>query len=148
MKITTVNHEDIDSLIDVMILYYKFYEANIPSRRQIQKLIETLLGDPTKGIQFVAKTNNNLVGFVTLYQIMSTLKCSEVILMNDLFVIESMRRKGIGEKLFNIAWKYTIENGFPKMEWITEPDNFDAKKFYDKMGGKSSQWAYYSKIRN
>jgi len=64
--------------------------------------------------------------------------------MNDLYVDVASRGKGIGKALFTTAVDYTREHGYAKMEWMTEPDNHPARSFYDAMGGKHSDWIYYS----
>lgn len=146
MHIIPVEDEYRQELISLMLGYFDFYQIENPSIEKIIKLIDNLIDEPTKGIQFlILSKEKKAVGFVTLYYVMSTLSASQVILMNDLYVDPSYRGQGYGKALFEFSMEFAKKNGYPKMEWITEPDNARARKFYESMGGKWSEWIYFKK---
>jgi ribosomal protein S18 acetylase RimI-like enzyme len=64
--------------------------------------------------------------------------------MNDLYVIEEMRGKGVAGKLFEACSTYTNDNDYAAMVWETAKDNKRAQRFYEKMGARPGDWITYT----
>ncbi|GAA5979323.1 hypothetical protein JCM10908_002880 [Rhodotorula pacifica] len=61
--------------------------------------------------------------------------------LEDLFVEEPYRGKGIAKKLFQHLGKICDERELPRMEWVVINWNQEAIKVYDKMGSLTmSEW--------
>ncbi|TMV49021.1 GNAT family N-acetyltransferase [Paenibacillus mesophilus] len=146
MTVTIRNAEtkDINPLTELMYQYITdFYKRPRPSSGKIHSLISTLL-EHTKGIQFVADKEGELLGFATLYFSFSTTKADKITIMNDLFVVEDARGTGVAQQLFKTCEQFTNENGYAYMSWVTATDNKRAQRFYEKMGGSVEAWLNYS----
>ncbi|MFC4323070.1 GNAT family N-acetyltransferase [Litchfieldia salsa] len=142
--IRTAEKDDLNQLTDLMYQYIvDFYKRPKPPIENIHRLIETLL-QKKKGIQFIAEEDGRLLGFSTLYFSFSTTKADKITIMNDLFVVENARGTGVGQELFKQCEKYTKENEYAHMGWVTATDNYNAQRFYEKMGGSQSNWLNYS----
>lgn len=74
------------------------------------------------------------VGFMQLYFGFSSILAGSRLILNDLYVAESARRQGIGEKLIRAAQGYAEEKGFDSIALETAPDNIAAKQLYRKLG--------------
>lgn len=136
--------KDINHLHELMVEYIvDFYQRPKPADDKIQELITSLLSE-NEGIQFVAVQDERLIGFATLYFTYTTTRASKNTVMNDLYVLEEQRGKGVGEMLFNTCIDYSRKKGFSHMSWVTAADNIPAQKFYEKMGGKLGDWKNYS----
>lgn len=137
----------ITDLIDLTKIMYEyivdFYQRPKPPIEKVHYLIHTLL-KKEKGIQFVAEKDGRLVGFATLYFTFSTTKADNITVMNDLYVIEQERGKGIASQIFTACKKYSKDNGYAHMSWVTASDNNRAQRFYEKMGGVLGDWLNYS----
>ncbi|MGP1907919.1 N-acetyltransferase family protein [Metabacillus sp. JX24] len=144
---TIVRHpekKDTEALMGLMYEYIvDFYQCEKPAEEKLTKLIETLLKGE-RGIQFVAQTGNNLVGFATLYFTYSTTRASEIAVMNDLYVKGEFRGKGAAEQLFKSCHTYSVEHHFAAMTWETAESNIRAQRFYARMGGKKGEFLTYS----
>ncbi|MGD6794982.1 N-acetyltransferase family protein [Metabacillus indicus] len=144
---TFVRHsekKDTEALMGLMYEYIvDFYQCEKPPEKQLENLIDTLL-EREKGIQFVAQSGNNLVGFATLYFTYSTTRASEIAVMNDLYVKEEFRGKGAAEQLFKSCHTYSLKHHFAAMTWETAESNLRAQRFYDRMGGKKGEFLTYS----
>lgn len=137
-------HGDLNQLTNLMYEYIvDFYERPRPPVENVQSLIHMLLFKQ-QGIQFVASEAGNLLGFATLYFTFSTTRTEKVTVMNDLYVIEAMRGKGIAAALFEECHTFTKDNSFAYMSWVTARDNKRAQRFYEKMGGKAEDWVNFS----
>ncbi|MFV2050710.1 GNAT family N-acetyltransferase [Metabacillus litoralis] len=142
--IRCVEKDDMNQLTDLMYQYIvDFYNRPKPPIKNIHNLIDTLL-EKNRGIQFVAEQDGKLLGFATLYFSFSTTKADKITVMNDLFVVEIARGTGVAQELFKQCEKYTKENEYAHMGWITATDNYRAQRFYEKMGGSLGSWMNYS----
>ncbi|WP_307843864.1 GNAT family N-acetyltransferase [Priestia endophytica] len=107
--------------------------------------MNSLIKEPTLGKQFVIEKENEFVGFATLYFTFSTTKVKKVSILNDLFIREDYRGKGLGEKLFEFALAYSQNNDYAVMNWKTASDNKTAQSLYNKKGGVNTNniWINY-----
>ncbi|TXC92853.1 GNAT family N-acetyltransferase [Metabacillus litoralis] len=142
--VRTVDPKDLKSLTVLMYQYIvDFYKRPKPPIEDVHNLINILL-EKNKGIQYIAEQEGDLVGFATLFFSFSTTKADKITIMNDIYVIQNVRSKGVAQELFKACVKYTKENGYAHMSWITATDNKRAQRFYEKMGGSLGDWMSYS----
>jgi len=91
---------------------------------------------------FVAKLQGKIVGFVwaVFYE---HIKNKGVGIIEELFVEEGYRRRGIGRALVNAALNYLREHSFAAFV-TTSPDMEDAQNFYKAIGFRESKvWYFY-----
>lgn len=142
--IRPVEPKDKNRLAELMYQYIvDFYKRPKPPIEKIHSLIEMLL-EQSKGIQYIAEQEGELLGFATLYFSFSTTKADKITIMNDLFVAEKVRGTGVAQKLFKACETFTKENEYAYMSWVTASDNKRAQRFYEKMGGSLENWLNYS----
>nr|WP_052302366.1 GNAT family N-acetyltransferase [Bacillus sp. SG-1] len=83
------------------------------------------------------------LGFTQLYPIFSSVSLKKHWLLNDLFVTEKARRKGVGENLLHHARQLAEETNAKGMTLETSDDNYNAQKLYEKFGfEKHSEFHY------
>jgi hypothetical protein len=95
------NSGDLPALIDLMFGYFDFYEVVRPERAKLEKHLQLLWDDPSRGAQFGAQCAGELLGFATLYATLETLATAPILVMNDLFVVPSEHGARIGEALIS-----------------------------------------------
>ena len=120
-----------------------FYKRQKPPVKKVDHIFDLLL-QKEEGIQFVADSEGELLGFATLYFTYSTTKADRITVMNDLYVVEKARGEGVAQKLFKACEHYSKSNGYVHMSWVTATDNDRAKRFYEKMGGVRGDWINYT----
>ena len=87
---------------------------------------------------FVAiDSNNELVGVLTVYLLPRLELAGYYSVIEDVFVKESERSKGIGSLLFKEAIKYLKSNGCRYVTLNVARDNDKAQSFYRKLGFKT-----------
>tara|TARA_R110000772_G_scaffold73071_4_gene159142 strand:- start:469 stop:951 length:483 start_codon:yes stop_codon:yes gene_type:complete len=90
---------------------------------------------------FVAEVASEIVGAALVYFRFSTW-VGPTIHLEDLIVKESMRRKGVGEKLYAEVMRYGYDKGVKRIEWNVIDWNEGAIKFYKNTGAKVlSDWS-------
>lgn len=144
--IRPINSADIKKLIPLVRSYIvDFYQCPNPSDEELFNHINSLIKEPTLGKQFVIEKENEFVGFATLYFTFSTTKVKKISILNDLFIREDYRGKGLGEKLFEFALAYSQNNDYAVMNWKTASDNKTAQSLYNKKDGVNTNntWINY-----
>jgi GNAT superfamily N-acetyltransferase len=143
-SIKRVEAADVDELLVLMRAYCDFYEVS-PADGNLLAIASALIADPVnEGVQLIARdSTGRAVGFATVYWTWSTTSGCRIGVMNDLFVAEDSRGRGIAERLIEACRAECSARGARQLAWQTAPDNFRAQKVYDRVGGNREQWIDY-----
>ena len=90
----------------------------------------------------VAERGEGAVGFVQLYPLLSSVRVRRILVLNDLYVVESARRGGVAEALLREAETLAREAGALRLVLETGEDNRAAQRLYEKLG-----WRHVSENR-
>jgi diamine N-acetyltransferase len=82
----------------------------------------------------VAEWNGEAVGLALWFYNYSTFRGRHGIYLEDLFVREAMRGKGIGKALIANLAKRCVEQGLARLEWAVLDWNASAIGFYEGLG--------------
>lgn len=95
----------------------------------------------------IAEDNGVPVGFASYFYFpLATLSGRKILYIEDAFVVEDMRRKGIGKSLFEAIETIGRAKNCLRLEWKCLSWNEDAIKFYESMSaGVSKKWVTYMK---
>ena len=143
MHIKKANIADIDTLVPLFDQYRVFYKqpSNLEGARQFLK--ERMTKKET--VIFLAlEENNQGIGFTQLFPIFSSVSMQRTYILNDLYVTEQGRGKGIGEAILNTAKQFAIQEGSKGLTLETDIDN-PAQKLYERLGWiKDSEVFHYT----
>ena len=64
--------------------------------------------------------------------------------MNDLFVAEEARGRGVAEALIAECARLCRERGAVELTWQTAKDNLRAQALYERLGARREEWLDYS----
>ena len=147
MSDVTVRHaspEDLDALVELVRMHVRDYYARpAPSQESVHALLGTLLYEK-EGVVLVADLDGGLAGFAILYFTFSTEQADKIAVLNDIHVIEELRRTGAGSALFDACRDYAKENGFAYLTWQVSRDDQQAQGFFERMGATRQDWVSYS----
>ena len=85
----------------------------------------------------LAEYKGKMVGFALFFHTYSTFLGKAGLYLEDLFVKEDARGKGIGKLFFKNLAKISIERGYGRMEWCCLNWNRKSIDFYLHMGAES-----------
>lgn len=136
ISIRTASRSDLDELTELFDAYRKFYELKSDLTGAKKFLEDRLLHKDS--VILVADDSQSLLGFVQLYPVFSSLSMKRDFILNDLYVLEPARRKGIARKLLEEAANTVQKSGGKGMGLETHPDNRHARKLYETFGFKFS----------
>ncbi|KAJ4720766.1 putative Tyramine N-feruloyltransferase 4/11 [Melia azedarach] len=106
-----------------------------PSDRVIH--LDLPIVDPERDTFISDRVNDVAVaGFVLFFPNYSTFLAKPGFYIEDLFVRECYRRKGLGRMLLSAVAKQAVKMGYGRVEWVVLDWNVNAIKFYEEMGAK------------
>lgn len=137
------NIQDLDQLTKLFDQYVVFYKSPSNYEKHYAFLKERL--EKNEAIVFVSCDDENLdkiIGFALIYISFSSLALNKIVILNDLFVDGSARKKGIGEKLIQETITLAKEIGSHTIRLRTAKSNNIAQKLYHKMGFVREDYLY------
>ena len=95
----------------------------------------------------IAEDNGIPIGFTSYIFIpLATLSGRKIIYIEDAFIIEEMRRKGIGKAIFEFIEEIGRSKNCLRLEWKDLSGNEEAVKFYENINADiSKKWITYMK---
>ena len=136
--------EDLKLIVELFDKYRVFYEKESDKEKAEEFLSDRLKHNESE--IFVAETdNNNLVGFVQLYPLFSSTRMKRRWLLNDLFVDQDHRGKGISKQLIEAAKNLCKQTNACGLMLETAKSNIVGNELYPKVGfSLDSEHNYYS----
>ena len=142
-EIAPIAPEEFEELLPLIAAYQRFYEVEKVDEERNRTFFRRFLAPSEDGLLLGARSDGRLAGYACLYWHFSSLEACESVLMNDLFVDESVRGQGVGRALIEAAAEVASEREVPFVEWSTAPDNKTAQRLYDSTGAQRSEWFSY-----
>ncbi|MFU2014379.1 GNAT family N-acetyltransferase [Peribacillus butanolivorans] len=132
MEFYKANKFDVEGVAQLFDLYRQFYEQS-ENLTEANKFIEErlLIGD---SIIFVAKKEEQYVGFAQLYPTYSSISMKKAWILNDLFVMETERHSGVAQQLLQLSIELCHQTDAKYLTLETASTNVKAKKLYEKNG--------------
>lgn len=131
-SISQVTIEDIHKVINLFDAYRVFYGQ--PSQPEQAKLFLMERIKRKESIIFVVEHEGVAVGFTQLYPLFSSVRMCPVLLLNDLYVDKSHRRKGMAQKLILHCQALVKQNQYGGLMLETARTNVEGNTLYPKMG--------------
>jgi ribosomal protein S18 acetylase RimI-like enzyme len=136
--------EDLEPLVELVQSHVRdYYGRPAPSAERVRALLGTLLYEK-EGVVLVAEQEGALAGFAILYFTFSTEQADKIAVLNDIHVVEDVRRTGAGSMLFDGCREFAKENGFVYLTWQVTKENQQAQGFFERMGATRQDWVSYS----
>ncbi len=136
---------DIDALVPLFDSYRQFYGRPADSNAAREFLSARL--DQSESVVFIAHDSDSPVGFCQLYPSFLSVSLARIFILNDLFVHEQGRRKGVGSLLMAAAVQYAKTMNAVRLSLSTGIINNTAQALYQAAGWKrDEQFLYYQFI--
>ena len=152
MKIEIPKMEDLNS---INIIARQVHEIHVNWRPDLFISVDEAINKDeleeliNNGEIYVAKENNNIVGYVII-EIMEKnnrkMRYRKILEISNLGVEENYRNKGIGTELLNFIKNKALENNCTDLYLTVNEENKNAIKLYEKFGFKIKNIAYSMQI--
>jgi len=129
---------DIEHLVDLLTLLFS-QEAEFTPHREIQRIgLQMILEDANRGIIFVLKESDEIIGMVSLLWTISTALGGKVAFLEDMIIKAEHRGKQGGSLLVKTAISYAKKLTCKRITLLTDTDNHAAQHFYKRLGFQDS----------
>ena len=128
---------ELDDVPEIFVLIKELadYERLLDEVVATEELLEeTLFGENSNAEVLLAYNGHQVLGFALYFHTFSTFLGRPGIYLEDLFVRELARGKGVGEALLRRLAKWALEMEGGRLEWAVLNWNEPAISFYKKMG--------------
>lgn len=100
--------------------------------------LQMIIGNPDTGAILIARQGRQLIGMVSLLYSISTALGARVALLEDMLVAADQRNSGVGSQLMKKAIAFAKDNGCQRLTLLTDSENLDAQRFYQRQGFRMS----------
>ncbi|WP_295772566.1 GNAT family N-acetyltransferase [uncultured Mucilaginibacter sp.] len=133
MKIKRIDIDEVNLVSDLFDQYRVFYKQPSDKAASTSFLSQRLSNK--ESVIFVALNEvNQPVGFTQLYPKYSSARLSKNWILNDLYVDEAYRKRGIGKQLIKTAMAFGIQTGATFIQLETQKENYTAQSLYKAIG--------------
>ena len=116
--------------------YLTFYKSQL-SEEQIRLSWKRITNpEQTDMFGFAIKVNGQVVGFVHLIAHMSMWTDLPYCYLQDLFVDEAFRNRGLARQLIEHCYQVCATK-FDRVYWLTQESNISAQHLYDRIASKT-----------
>jgi GNAT superfamily N-acetyltransferase len=143
IEIAPLSGAEFEQLLPLIAAYQRFYEVEEIDAERNRAFFRRFLAPSEDGMLLGARDGDRLLGYACLYWHFSSTEARETVLMNDLYVDEAARGRGVGRALIEASAEIARERGSAHLEWATAPDNLTAQRLYDSTGAERSEWVEY-----
>ena len=127
----TTNH--LDPLVKLFDQYRQFY-GQTSNLDQSKSFIKERIEKQDSVIFLALDNNDNVLGFVQLYSLFSSVFASRKWILNDLFVAERSRRLGVAKQLLCKGKELAIETDATSIFLEVQVKNKKAQQLYKAFG--------------
>lgn len=113
--------ENLDQLVPLFHKYRLFYKQHSDISSENTFLKNRIIGN--KSVIFLASIDGKAVGFIQLFFSFSSVSLQPSLILNDLYVSETIRKKGIVTRLLEKAKLCSITNDYKGLALETAVDN-------------------------
>lgn len=128
--------EELDYVSELFDKYRVFYsqKSNI---QEAKRFIKERIINRESVILLAIEVNGDdkiPMGIIQMYPSFSSVSIDKIWILNDLYVDEIARKKGIGQLLMNKAKDFALESGAIRVTLDTQTWNTTAQRLYEFMG--------------
>ena len=146
MNIKKATLSDLDLLAPLFSDYLEFYGSDKKASSQRDFLQERLTNRDST-IFLACDEQDNGVGFTQVYPSFTSVGIGKLLVLNDLFVHEDHRGRGVGRALINAVKEFAESVGAVRFDLETGIDNLTAQRLYEDFGFiKTDGYLHYSYV--
>jgi ribosomal protein S18 acetylase RimI-like enzyme len=135
--------KNLDEIAKIFDEYREFYEKKSDLNGAREFLFDRFVN--FQSIIFIAYDNQNekIAGFTQLYPVFSSLSMGRALILNDLFVREEYRKRGVAKSILQYVKDYASTYKLKGVELSTAITNKKAQSLYESFGFKRDEEFYH-----
>jgi GNAT superfamily N-acetyltransferase len=133
LEVRPLQESDRDDWTALWTAYLNFYETSVPADTFATYFDRLLGADPQDFNGLVAVIDGKLVGLNHYLYHRHGWKVENVCYLQDLYADPSVRGMCVGRALIEAVYAAANANGTPSVYWLTQEENTEARKLYDRV---------------
>lgn len=125
--------KDIPQILQMMETFYAIDQYPIDTQLSAQNF-ETFIQHPAYGQAFIIRHENKIAGYIIMNFLFSFEFGGLMSFLDELFISDEMRGKGIGKQAVAFVQQYAQEKELKMLFLEVEPHNIKAQELYKKAG--------------
>lgn len=135
---------DAGAVLELIVALADFERLPPPDEAARGRLIADAFGEKPRFEIFLAEVDGRVAGYAFVFETYSTFRALPSLYLEDLFVLEAYRGRGVGYALFKHCAQEALRRGCGRYEWTVLDWNIHAIKFYERLGARHlSDWKLY-----
>ncbi|HWQ77702.1 MAG TPA: GNAT family N-acetyltransferase [Anaerovoracaceae bacterium] len=139
LKIRMAKEDDVPVILK-FILELAEYEGVKDQIRSTEVGLKNILFAEHGAEALIAELDGEPIGFAIWAYSFSTFTGKPTLYIDDIFVQERWRGKGIGSRIFSHIAGIACEKDCGRMDWYCMETNVSGKEYYRKMGAEEIDW--------
>lgn len=137
--------KDFHSFEALLVSLANFEHLEPPTKEALKRIKSDIFAKKKLNLILAfSNTTKKPVGYALYFFTYSSFLARQSLYLEDLFVEEKFRHKGIGKELFLSCLKEAKKAKCGRMEWSVLTWNKNAIDFYEKIGARRlNEWYYY-----
>jgi GNAT superfamily N-acetyltransferase len=139
----TVRQAVLSDLDELTALFnqYREFQGRAPDLPGARSFLQARF-DHGESVLFIAQLGQAPIGFTQIYPSFSSVSLARVFILNDLFVLASVRRKGVASKLLAAVESYAWSLGAARVTLNVDKNNKQGQALYETEGWSQDQQFY------
>lgn len=138
---------DFEEWLRLCNLYLKFYKTDLPENVKVATFKRCLDANVDMFCALAIDLGTNKpVRLANYLKHLNTWSVADTVYLNDLYVDETSRLKGVGRNLIDYVTFRADEMGNPEVYWLTDMNNHRAQMLFTNTGRFSGQIVYKRKL--
>lgn len=144
MNIVTATAAHLEQLAPLFDRYRMFYSQHSDMSGAKHFLSERMAA--AESVIFLALENGAGIGFTQLYPSFTSVGMARIWILNDLYVDDAHRSKGVARQMIEHALAFSRTTGRRKVVLSTAYTNTQAQKLYERLGFQRDEFYNYEKL--
>lgn len=139
-EVTAESFTDFLGLINKLAEYEKLQPPNAEAQERLRR---DCLSSQPKYKAYIGKLGDKPVAYIIYFFTYSSFLALPTLYLEDIFVLQEYRQKGIGNKMFSFIKQIAKQEGCGRIEFTVLKWNTSAQEFYKKNGAQRLEWDIY-----
>jgi GNAT superfamily N-acetyltransferase len=143
LVITKVSDGNFEEFLGLIAKLAEYEKLSPPDEEAKKRLHADCLEGKQKYEAFLGEIGGICVSYVIYFFTYSSFLALPTLYVEDIFVLEPYRRRGVGQKMFDNCKAIAKREGCGRIEFTVLPWNMSAQGFYEKNGANQIEWYLY-----
>ena len=134
IEIRTSTKTDLPAIVGLMRAFAEYENLGHYLQVTEQRLFDAMFGDEAFVHGLMAYHDSRAVAYAMFYPYFASFRGQRGYYLEDIYIQDEYRRKGIGEAMLKAIARLAKARGFERLDFQVLEWNTPAVKFYEKMG--------------